>query len=355
MDEDHLQQPTDVNGVNKLAGEWYHIVYHNVYGLRTASLRLTNTYGPRQLIKHNRQGFIGWFIRLAVAGEEIQLYGDGHQLRDLTYVDDVVDAFLRAGADDAANGRSSTCGAAPHHPAGPCAAALSPSPAAARSAWSRSRSARRSTSATSTPATSASAPNWAGRPSPRSRRDLNAPCAIIKSTGAITLDGAPPAMAIPFNDLRAAFSHQGEIDAAVQRVLAGGWYILGQEVAAFEAEFAAYGEVAGCVGVNSGTDALHLALRACDVGPGAEVITVAHTAVATVAAIRMAGATPVLVDIDPRPTRWRPRPWPPPSRPTRVISRTHLRPSGRYGRHPRRDAAGLRPHRGLRPSPRCAL
>ncbi|MCB0135409.1 MAG: NAD-dependent epimerase/dehydratase family protein, partial [Caldilineaceae bacterium] len=65
---------------------------------------LTNTYGPRQLIKHNRQGFIGWFIRLAVEGKEIQLYGDGSQLRDLTYVDDVVDAFLRAGATDTANG-----------------------------------------------------------------------------------------------------------------------------------------------------------------------------------------------------------------------------------------------------------
>ncbi|HRW51028.1 MAG: NAD-dependent epimerase/dehydratase family protein [Caldilinea sp.] len=104
LDEDHLQAPTDVNGVNKLAGEWYHVVYHTAYGLRTSSLRLTNTYGPRQLIKHNRQGFIGWFIRLAVEGKEIQLYGDGSQLRDLTYVDDVVDAFLRAGATDTANG-----------------------------------------------------------------------------------------------------------------------------------------------------------------------------------------------------------------------------------------------------------
>jgi UDP-glucose 4-epimerase len=105
LDEDHLQAPTDVNGVNKLAGEWYHIVYHTAYGLRTTSLRLTNTYGPRQLVKHNRQGFIGWFIRQAVEGQTIQLYGDGRQLRDLTYVDDVVAAFLLAGANEAANGR----------------------------------------------------------------------------------------------------------------------------------------------------------------------------------------------------------------------------------------------------------
>ncbi len=105
LDEKHPQHPTDVNGVNKLAGEWYHIVYHNAYGLRTTSLRLTNTYGPRQLMQHNRQGFIGWFVRLATEGKEIQLYGDGQQLRDLTHVDDVVDAFLRAGASDAVNGQ----------------------------------------------------------------------------------------------------------------------------------------------------------------------------------------------------------------------------------------------------------
>ncbi len=104
LDEEHRQRPTDVNGVNKLAGESYHIVYHNAYSLRTTSLRLTNTYGPRQLMAHNRQGFIAWFVRLAVEGEEIQLYGDGQQLRDLTYVDDVVDAFLRAGASDLVNG-----------------------------------------------------------------------------------------------------------------------------------------------------------------------------------------------------------------------------------------------------------
>ncbi|MBK8051437.1 MAG: DegT/DnrJ/EryC1/StrS family aminotransferase [Anaerolineales bacterium] len=105
---------------------------------------------------------------------------------------------------------------------------------------------------------------------------------------------------IPFNDLRTQYlAHQQEFNAAALRVLDSGWYILGKETAAFEAEFATYLGAAGCAGVNSGTDAIHLALRALGVGPGDEVITVAHTAVATVAAIRMAGATPVLVDIDP--------------------------------------------------------
>jgi UDP-glucose 4-epimerase len=80
-------------------------VYHSVYGIRTTSLRLTNSYGPRQLIRHNRQGFIGWFVRQVTLGEEIQLFGDGSQRRDFDYIDDVVDAFLRAGAMEAADGQ----------------------------------------------------------------------------------------------------------------------------------------------------------------------------------------------------------------------------------------------------------
>ena len=104
VDETHVVRPTDINGVNKAAGEYYHLVYHTAFGVRACSLRLTNIYGPRQLIRHNRQGFIGWFIRQAVEGNEIQIYGDGSQLRDFVYVDDAVDAFLRAGSSDAVNG-----------------------------------------------------------------------------------------------------------------------------------------------------------------------------------------------------------------------------------------------------------
>jgi UDP-glucose 4-epimerase len=105
VDEKHLLQPVDVNGINKISGEFYHLVYHQVYGIRASSLRLTNTYGERQLIRHNRQGFIGWFVRQAALGEEIQIFGDGLQKRDFNHVDDVVDAFLRAGATDAADGQ----------------------------------------------------------------------------------------------------------------------------------------------------------------------------------------------------------------------------------------------------------
>jgi UDP-glucose 4-epimerase len=112
--EQHLVRPTDVNGINKVAGEYYHLVYNNVFGVRACSLRLTNVYGPRQLIRHDRQGFIGWFIRLALDGGEIQIFGDGSQIRDFVYVDDVVDAFLRAGATDAVNGEVFNVGGSEH-------------------------------------------------------------------------------------------------------------------------------------------------------------------------------------------------------------------------------------------------
>lgn len=105
VDENHLLTPTDVNGINKISGEFYHLVYHSVYGVRACSLRLTNTYGPRQLIRHNRQGFIGWFVRKVVLGEEIQIFGDGRQRRDFDHVEDVVDALLRCGASEAADGQ----------------------------------------------------------------------------------------------------------------------------------------------------------------------------------------------------------------------------------------------------------
>lgn len=101
------------------------------------------------------------------------------------------------------------------------------------------------------------------------------------------------------NPLAGYLASRAEIDEAVRRVLASGRYILGPEVEAFEAEFAAYIGVRFAVGVASGTDALVLALRAAGIGPGDEVVTVSHTAVATVAAIELAGATPVLVDIEP--------------------------------------------------------
>lgn len=105
IDETHILKPTDVNGINKMAGEWYHILYNNIHGIKACSLRLTNTFGPRQLMKHNRQGFIPWFIRQILEGEEIKIFGTGEQLRDMNYVDDVNRAFLLAAASDISNGK----------------------------------------------------------------------------------------------------------------------------------------------------------------------------------------------------------------------------------------------------------
>lgn len=104
VDEKHLLRPADVNGVNKMAGEQYHILYNNVYGLRACALRLTNTYGPGMRIKDARQTFLGIWTRLVLEGKPFAVWG-GEQLRDFNYVSDVVDAMLLAAGSDATNGQ----------------------------------------------------------------------------------------------------------------------------------------------------------------------------------------------------------------------------------------------------------
>ena len=103
--EDHPIAPVDVNGINKTAGEWYHLLYGDVYGLHVSVLRLTNTYGPRMRVKDARQTFLGYWLRLAVEGEPVQVFGDGTQRRDFNYVDDAVWAFLLAAVREEARGR----------------------------------------------------------------------------------------------------------------------------------------------------------------------------------------------------------------------------------------------------------
>jgi UDP-glucose 4-epimerase len=109
VDEKHLLRPVDVNGINKMAGEWYHILYNNVYGIRSCALRLTNTYGPRMRVKDARQTFLGIWVRLLVEGKAFEVW-DGEQLRDFTYVDDAVDALLLAAANDVGNGQTFNLG-----------------------------------------------------------------------------------------------------------------------------------------------------------------------------------------------------------------------------------------------------
>jgi UDP-glucose 4-epimerase len=105
VDERHLLHPVDVNGINKMAGEWYHILYNNVYGIRATALRLTNTYGPRMRVKDARQTFLGIWIKRLIEGLPIQVFGDGQQLRDFNYVSDVVDALVQVAVDARTDGQ----------------------------------------------------------------------------------------------------------------------------------------------------------------------------------------------------------------------------------------------------------
>jgi UDP-glucose 4-epimerase len=108
--EDQPLDPTEVNSANKAAADLYHIAYAHSHGLSTVCLRLTNIYGPRMLVKHGRQGFINWFVRLAVEGGEIKLFGDGSQGRDLLFIDDTVEAFLHAGLQREVSGTAFNIG-----------------------------------------------------------------------------------------------------------------------------------------------------------------------------------------------------------------------------------------------------
>jgi UDP-glucose 4-epimerase len=110
VDDKHPIRPIDVNGINKTAGEWYHLLYNDVHGLRACALRLTNTYGPGMRVKDARQTFLGVWIRCLLEGEPFEIYGDGSQLRDFNYVDDCVNALLLAGTSERANGKAYTLG-----------------------------------------------------------------------------------------------------------------------------------------------------------------------------------------------------------------------------------------------------
>ena len=111
VDEKHPRHPVDVNGINKIAGEQYHLLYEEVYGITSSVLRLTNTYGPRMRIKDARQTFLGVWIRNLLQGKPIQVFGDGKQRRDYNYVEDVLDALLIAATEKNAVGNVYNLGA----------------------------------------------------------------------------------------------------------------------------------------------------------------------------------------------------------------------------------------------------
>ena len=152
VDEKHPIRPVDVNGINKLAGEGYHLLYSQVHGIRSSVLRLTNTYGPGMRVKDARQTFLGIWVRQLIEGSTIKVFGDGMQLRDFNYVDDCVEALLQRGH----RRRRDRQGLQPGQQRGGIAQGTGAArdPTACRAVASRSclsrRSARRSTSATTT-------------------------------------------------------------------------------------------------------------------------------------------------------------------------------------------------------------
>jgi len=261
-------------------------------------------YGPRQLIQHNRQGFIGWFIRLALEGREIQIYGDGSQVRDFVYVTDVADAFLRAGASDAVNGDVFNVGG-------------------------REPTTHRDLVTMLIAAAGRGSMRFVEWPDDSKRIDIGSfytDSSQVRTNGRLAAGGDAPrgprrharllsrahgslhrrrrrrtdvvTMRVPFMSLGPG-PDAPDVRAAIDRVIARGWFILGPEVEAFEAEFAAASGARHAVGVGSGTDALALALRGLGIGPGDEVITSPLSAAFSALAIRMAEATPVFVDVDP--------------------------------------------------------
>lgn len=113
VDENHPQEPTDINGINNIAAEKYHLMYTNVYGIKTVSLRMTNTFGPRHQMRHPRQGVLNWFIRQIIDNEEVKIYGDGKQIRDVNYIDDVINALLLVGSSETGWGEAYNLGGTP--------------------------------------------------------------------------------------------------------------------------------------------------------------------------------------------------------------------------------------------------
>ncbi len=113
IDEKHLQEPTDINGINSIVAEKYHFLYFNVYGIEATSLRMTNTFGPRHQMMHPRQGVLNWFLRQIIDGETVNLYGDGSQIRDINYIDDVVNALILSAISPKSTGEPFNLGGSP--------------------------------------------------------------------------------------------------------------------------------------------------------------------------------------------------------------------------------------------------
>jgi dTDP-4-amino-4,6-dideoxygalactose transaminase/nucleoside-diphosphate-sugar epimerase len=307
VNEDHPTIPIDVNGINKLAGEYYHLLYDRTYGVRSTVLRLTNTYGPRQQIANDRQGFIGVMIHRALTGLPIHVFGTGNQVRDFNYIDDVVDAILLAAITEDCRGRVFNLGCPEHLTVLDVAKLLVefcgaryelvPFPTDNRIVdigdyygdFSKFNSVT----------------GW--QPKTDLRTGIERAVQSYHDHWGTYLGGASSSRRsgvsrIPVFDYLQQYEQlKDDLRHATERGLGSGSLILGPEVAGFEQAFSEFlGTDVPGVGVASGTDALQIALRGLGIGQGDEVVTVANAAVPTVAAIRAVGARPVFCDVDPK-------------------------------------------------------
>ena len=244
-----------------MAGEAYHLLYHRIHGISAVSLRLTNTYGPRMRIKDGRQTFLGLWVRRLLEDAPFEVWG-GEQRRDLAFVDDVAEAFLLAAVSPDAQGRAFNIGGDPSLTLLELARILVAASGGGRYEIKEFPPERPqpSISATTRPTTGSSAASPDGGRASRSPTGWRAPCAFFRDhRGDYFCDGRfhPPDRSARFLSRAARGDRRG-----IARVLAGGSYILGPEVEAFERAFAAYIGCRRAIGVASGTDALTLALRA---------------------------------------------------------------------------------------------
>ncbi len=300
VDEEHPVSPVDVNGITKYATEQLHLLYNEVYGLRSCAVRLTNVFGPRLRLRDDFQGFLPIFLRLALADESITVFGEGAQERDCLFVDDVVECLLLAALAPGAPGEIFNVGNDEHLPLRAIAEAILEATGSGRLEfvpWPPDRDSIDIGSYFGDSSKAKRVLQWA--PTTPFREGIERTTDFYRQRRDWYLSSAV-GPSVPFIDLaRRAAALQPELGEATARVVASGVYLLGPELEAFEAEFAGFAGRRHAVGVASGTEALRLALVALGVGPGDEVIVPALTAVPTAAAVCATGAVPVFVDVDP--------------------------------------------------------
>ncbi len=300
VDERHPVAPSDINGIHKLAAENYLQLYSQVYGLTCSVLRLTNTYGPRMDL-HPRKGFVGIFLRQALQGELIRLFGNGQQVRDFNFVSDVVAALEQVGKSVERGYELFNLGHHEHHSLQEFVQTLAQFVPLQFECQPFPDDLKRIDIGDYYGCYDKLQQRTGWRPQVSLHEGLERTVAAYRNASSFSQarNSERPSRIAAFEYRGELARYRSELISAVSGVLDSGQLILGPEVAKFEQEFAQFVGAAHAVGISSGTDAIIVALRALGIGPGDEVITVANGPVPTIAAIRSVGAVPRFVDIDP--------------------------------------------------------